>query len=98
MSSFILLQIDVKDRIRLKAYTEAAPATVKNYKGSLVFRGNVSEVISGEPGHTFAVVLKFPDAESATNWYESKEYQDLVENRDKAAKVVATRYDESDFF
>jgi len=98
MSSFIILQVDVKDLNKLKVYTEAAPATVTAYNGSLVFRGNVSEVVFGNPGYTFAVVLKFPDAESASNWYESDEYQNLIENRDESANVIATRYDEFDFF
>ena len=98
MSAFILLQVDVKDENKLKIYTDAAPATVKAYNGSLVFRGKVSEIVSGDPGYTFAVVLKFPDAQSANDWYESDAYQNLIENRDKAANVIATRYDEVDFF
>ena len=98
MSTFYLLQISIKDAAKLKEYTDAAPATVLSFGGELVFRGKVSDVVSGQPEHISAVVLKFPDQASAKAWYASKDYQDLIEIRDAAADVVVTRYDEADFF
>lgn len=86
------------DPLKLKEYTDAAPATVTPYNGELVFRGNVSEIVTGQPEHTFAVVIKFPDKTSAKGWYESEAYQNLVGIRDASASVIATRYDEPDFF
>ena len=48
--------------------------------------------------HSAAVVIKFPDQASAEGWYHSEGYQALLEKRNAAAEVVATRYDEPDFF
>lgn len=98
MSTFYILQISVNDPVKLKEYTNAAPTTVKSFRGELVFRGNVSSIVSGNPDYTAAVVLKFPDMASAEAWYSSEDYQGLIENRDAAADVIATRYDESDFY
>jgi uncharacterized protein (DUF1330 family) len=98
MSTFYLLQISVKDPVKLKKYTDAAPATVTSFGGELVFRGKVSGISSGQPEHSSAVVLKFPDKTSANGWYASKDYQDLVGIRNEGADVIATRYDEPDFF
>lgn len=98
MSAFYLLQISVRDAAKLKEYTDAAPATVVSYGGELVFRGKVSDISSGQPQHSSAVVIKFPDQASANGWYQSSDYQDLIEIRDTGADVVATRYDEPDFF
>ena len=98
MSTYYLLQINVKDPVKLKEYTDAAPATVKSFGGELVFRSKVSNILSGKPNHTSAVVLKFSDQASAQAWYKSDEYQRLVEIRDAAAEVVVTCYDEPDFY
>lgn len=99
MSAFCLLQIgNVRDRDRLKIYTDAAPATVADFGGELVFRGKASGALSGELGHESAAVLRFPDSASADGWYASEGYQALVGDRDAAADVVVTRYDKPDFF
>lgn len=98
MSSFYLLQISDKDPVKLKEYTDAAPATVEPHGGELVFRSRVSDTESGEPGHSSAVVIKFPDKASAKAWYDSEDYQALMEKRNAGADVAATRYDEPDFF
>ena len=98
MSSFILLQITVKDPAKIEEYYNAAPPTVAAFGGELVFRSRISNTISGSPQHTAAVVLKFPDKASGAGWYDSEDYQNLIENRDEGAEVVATQYDPPDFF
>ena len=98
MSSFYLLQISDKDPVKLKEYTDPAPATVAPFGGELVFRSQVSGIEWGQSWHSSAVVIKFPDQASASGWYASKDYQDLMEKRNAAADVIATRYDEGDFF
>ena len=98
MSAFCLLQISINDPIKLKEYTDAAPATVIRFGGQLIFRGEVSDSLSGQPKHDSAVVLEFPDSESVNDWYQSADYQSLIENRDAAAEVIVSCYDESDFF
>lgn len=98
MSTFYLLQIRVLDESTLKEYIVAAPKTVAPFGGELVFRGRISDILSGQPEYTTAVVLKFPDQATAEDWYESEDYQSLLEIRDSAAEVVVTRYDESDFY
>ncbi len=98
MSVFCLLQVSVKDFVKIKEYTDVAPATVNPFGGELLFRSNVSDILSGKPNHTFAVVINFPDKAAAKGWYESADYQDLIEIRDAGADVVATLYDESEFF
>ena len=98
MSAYYILQMTVRDPVKLKVYTSAAPATVQGFGGELIFRGRVSDVVSGHPDFTSAVVLKFPDGEAAKQWYESQDYQELIKNRDEAAIVTVTRYIEADFF
>lgn len=98
MSAYYILQIAVNDPIKLRTYTDAAPATVQKYHGELVFRGKVSEIVSGRPDFTSAAVLRFPDEASAKQWYESTDYQRLVAMRDEAADVTVTRFSETDFF
>lgn len=98
MSSFILLQIKVKDPVKLKEYTDPAPATVAPFGGELVFRGNVSGTEWGQSWHSCAVVIKFPDQESSSGWYASKGYQDLMEKRNAAADVIAQDMMKETFF
>ncbi len=98
MSTFYLLQIKVLDENMLKEYIDTAPKTVALFGGELVFRGRISKTLSGQPKHTTAAVLKFSDRTTAEDWYNSKDYQSLLEIRDSSAEVIVTRYDASDFY
>ncbi len=94
MSAFIVVHVTVKDPEKFQAYAEGAPATVAEFGGEFLLRGQAKSVLCGEHGHQSAVVIKFPDQEAVTSWYNSTAYQALIPNRDEAADIVFISYDE----
>jgi uncharacterized protein (DUF1330 family) len=39
------------------------------------------------------VVIRFPDSDSVSNWFNSKAYQALIPLRDQAAEIVLVSYE-----
>lgn len=87
MSAFVIAQVTVKDPERFQQYAAAVPATVAPFGGELLLRGAVAEVLAGEFHHQTSGVLTFPDRDSAVRWYNSPDYQALIENREAAADM-----------
>jgi uncharacterized protein (DUF1330 family) len=52
----------------------------------------VIRVLSGEQHHTDMVVIRFPDAASVDNWFNSRVYQALIPFRNQAAEMVLVSY------
>jgi uncharacterized protein (DUF1330 family) len=63
------------------------------YSAEVIFRGKLHKVLTGEHPHQNTVVIKFPDQATLQEWYQSKEYQELIPIRDRAADVVIISYD-----
>lgn len=87
MPAFVIVEVDILDQDQYKAYTKVSPATLKPFGGEFVIRGNPIEVLEGEWNHDRMVMLKFPDADSARNWYNSEAYQEARQIRSKASKA-----------
>jgi uncharacterized protein (DUF1330 family) len=80
MTAYIVIDMTVKDADKLSKYSAAAPATLAKFKGEFVTKGKIQSLHGASPFQNKAVI-QFPDKESAINWYNSPEYQELVELR-----------------
>ena len=87
MAAYVIVEVDIFDLDKYKEYTKVSPGTLKPYGGEFVIRGNPIEVLEGEWNHDRMVMLKFPDADSARNWYNSEEYQSAKQIRSSASKA-----------
>ncbi len=72
-------------------YLERIDATLEPFGGRFIVHGSQAEVREGEwPGD--AIVIEFPDRDSATAWYDSPAYQEILplrtENSDATAILV----------
>ena len=93
MAAYLIGHITVKDPELWEKYVEGVGKSLEPYKAEIVFRGRRSKVLAGEHTHANTVVIQFPDQEILQDWYYSKEYQELIPIRDKAAAVVIVCYD-----
>ena len=50
-------------------------------------------MLSGEHPHLDTVVIRFPDAKAAAEWYGSPAYQAIIPLREQAADVVLISYE-----
>jgi uncharacterized protein (DUF1330 family) len=85
MPAYLILNIHVKDPEEYAAYRERSPATVEAYGGTYLVRGGDFEVVEGDWQPERIVVLEFPSADRAREWYQSPEYQEIAPMRRRAA-------------
>jgi uncharacterized protein (DUF1330 family) len=74
MPAFVIVDVAIKDPEAYEAYKKLTPASITAFKGKFLVRGGNSVVLEGdwEPGRL--VVIQFPDAEHAKQWWNSEEY------------------------
>lgn len=68
----IISETRLNDEIR--AYLEQIDATLQPFAGEFIIHGGPYVSLEGEPTAD-VVVVKFPDMEHASRWYESEAYQ-----------------------
>jgi uncharacterized protein (DUF1330 family) len=93
MSAYVIGHITVKDPDKWQRYRERVPATLAAWGGEVVLRGRRVAVLSGDHAHADTVVIRFPDANAASAWYGSTEYQALIPLREEAASMVLICYE-----
>ena len=93
MSAYLIGHITVKDAVQWDIYIEGVGKSLLPYSAEVIFRGKRAKVLAGEHPHENTVVIQFPDQKTLQDWHHSKEYQDLIPIRDKAADVVIISYD-----
>ncbi len=82
MTALIIVDLTVIDKEKLMLYSAAAAQTLVRYKGEFIAKGAI-EILHGESHYKTKVVIQFPDKASATNWYESAEYQKIIPIREQ---------------
>lgn len=87
MSAYVIVHGTVKDPDKMQEYGAAAGAIVEQYGGEFLCRGP-AEVLSGTSNYQIAVILRFADAAAARTWYESPEYQAIIETREAGLDSV----------
>jgi uncharacterized protein (DUF1330 family) len=83
--------IKLTDHSAFELYRAQVGNTVEQYKGSIEFRGSLTEMFWNELGcETFSacVELHFPSKEAAHTWAHSAEYQNLLKIRSQAMKLT----------
>jgi uncharacterized protein (DUF1330 family) len=93
MAAYLIGHITIKDHTYWQKYTEGVRNSLLPYEAEIIFRGRLSGVLAGQHPHEHTVVIKFLDQDTLQNWYQSKEYQDLIPIRDKGAEVTIICYD-----
>ena len=74
MSAYVIVDVEIKDPVRYDDYKQLTPPTLAAYDGKFIVRGGAAETLEGEwtPGRM--VVLEFPSAERAKEWWASEIY------------------------
>lgn len=74
MPAYVVVQIDVHDPVTYERYKTLAADSVAAYGGRYIVRGGKTETLEGDWRPKRLVVLEFPDAERAREWWRSPEY------------------------
>ncbi|MEQ8391005.1 MAG: DUF1330 domain-containing protein [Thalassospira sp.] len=93
MSAFIMATVAIKDQEKFKEYGAKAGPTLGQYGGELLIHGTHARTLHGGTDHSVGAVIRFPDQESLQEWYDSPEYQALIDLRSAGADVTFAAYD-----
>ena len=85
MAAYVIAQLTITDPSGFEAYRKAAQDVVASFGGRFLVRGGDVATLEGDPGRDSAIVLEFPDLESAQRFYNSPEYKEIQPLRLNAA-------------
>ncbi len=80
MSAYLVANYRITNPDGYAAYPPAVAPTLEPFGGELVIADFDSEAIEGQPSPV-TIVVKFPSKEAAKAWYQSDEYQAVVNLR-----------------
>ncbi|NKB34368.1 MAG: DUF1330 domain-containing protein [Pseudomonadales bacterium] len=80
MASYLVANYNVTDQDGYNQYLAAVGPTIGNHGGKILVAGPGSTPVEGNPG-AITVVLEFPTREALESWYNSEEYQAIINLR-----------------
>ena len=84
MNANAIVEFTVKDpEIYREKYAPIAGQTAKEHGGEVIAAGNW-EVLHGDGSLSSGALVRFTDRETALRWYNSPEYQQLIDVRSTA--------------
>jgi len=87
MAALVIVEIEITDPARYEEYKRLAAPTVEAHGGKYVARGGKVETLEGawQPGRV--VVLEFPSAQRARQWWGSEAYRPAKKLRQACART-----------
>jgi uncharacterized protein (DUF1330 family) len=86
MAAYVIVDIDVTDPVKYEEYKKIAAPTVAAFGGRYIVRGGKVEALEGDWRFERLVVLEFPTAERAREWWRSESYRGAKALRHASAK------------
>ncbi len=87
MPAYVLVDIEVTDPVQYETYKKLAADTVAAFDGRYVVRGGKVETLEGAwPTHRL-VILEFPTAARAREWWDSPAYRPARRMREASART-----------
>jgi uncharacterized protein (DUF1330 family) len=85
MPAYIVVNATITDQALLDEYVAAAGATLGGHQVKVHVANNEATVLEGEAGERI-VVLEFPSRDAAMAWYQSPDYQAIIDKRLNSTK------------
>ncbi len=95
MAAYVIANFEITDPASFKAYPAPTVLSLQAHDAEILVADYESESIEGSPG-SVTVVLRFESKEAVHAWYNSPEYQKVVQLRTDNSDgllVIADEYD-----
>ena len=86
MHTYLIAQLNIHDRATYAKYSVAVGDTITRYGGKLLSAEEDAKVVEGEWNYMRTVLVEFPSEERANAWFQSAEYQGIVQDRLSASQ------------
>jgi uncharacterized protein (DUF1330 family) len=87
MASYVIVDVDIRDPERYRAYMREAPRLIQNHGGEYLVRGGQVEIMEGTWEPHRLVLLRFPDVQAVRALLSDPEYQPLKAIRQECAQT-----------
>lgn len=90
MPAYIIVEVTVFNEEEYEVYKLLTPASIAAYQGKFIVRGGKTETIEGGWAPQRIVVVEFPSADLARQWWASQEYSKAkaIRNRTAESKMI----------
>ncbi|MGD8577363.1 MAG: DUF1330 domain-containing protein [Thiohalophilus sp.] len=92
MEGYIVFNYRINDQEAYQPYLSQVMQTLIAHNAEILVADFESETIEGDAGHV-TVVLKFSSKDAARKWYQSPEYQNIIELRTDNCEGIAVLAD-----
>ena len=76
MAAYVIANVTVKDPVRYEDYRRLVTPTLAKFGGRFIVRGGHVDVLEGEWRPSRLVLIEFPSADAAREWWSSPEYSE----------------------
>lgn len=88
MAAYLVVQISVKDQDEFERYKVMAAPAISAYGGKYLVRGGAMTSLEGEWKPERFIIVEFESAERAMQWWNSKEYEEAKNLRQRIATTL----------
>ncbi len=82
---YFVAQIKITDPAEYQMYLDGARDIFKKHKGEYLSVDNNPQIVEGNWDYSRTVLIKFETREDFEEWYNSRDYQDILKHRLKGA-------------
>jgi uncharacterized protein (DUF1330 family) len=86
MSCYFVAQIQINDMNEYQKYLDGTDSVFTKYNGKYLAVDTKPEVLEGDWLYGRIIIIEFEDEKELKDWYESPEYQSIMQYRLKGAK------------
>jgi len=87
MAAYLVVEIEVKDQAEFENYKQMAGAAILAYGGKYLVRGGAMTTLEGDWHPERFVIVEFESAEKAREWWDSQEYEEAKNLRQRVANT-----------
>ena len=75
MPAYIIAWVAIGDRERYQKYLDVAPSVIRQYGGRVIARSECPVTLEGPAEKRKIIIIAFPSADRAREFYDSPEYR-----------------------
>ena len=87
MAAYVIVDVKINNVEMYEEYKKLTPASIVAYEGKFIVRGGATETLEGDWKPRRFVMLEFPNADRAREWWNSTEYAKAKSIRQSAAST-----------
>jgi uncharacterized protein (DUF1330 family) len=90
MACYFVARIQIHDEAEYARYLAQCDEVFQHFNGRYLAVDEAPVVLEGEPGDGRMVIIEFPDEAAFHAWYDSPEYQSILQHRLHGAHCTAS--------